>query len=134
MVRLAEARAKIRLSPEVDVSDVAEALRLYKAALKTFAVAPATGKLDLDLAYTGKAASARAMVPQIARMVRDYLSEGDRHTKTHNTAQLFQEFRKSGAAVPRTLDMDLFKDALRELAANNHVSTTNDMRTFTFAP
>ena len=54
LIRLSEARAKVRLSPTVEVSDVQEALRLYREALKQSATDPKTGIIDISIITTGE--------------------------------------------------------------------------------
>jgi DNA replication licensing factor MCM4 len=49
MIRLSEAHAKMRLSEEVTVDDVKEAVRLIKSAIKESATDPVTGRIDMDL-------------------------------------------------------------------------------------
>ncbi|CAI2161913.1 8691_t:CDS:10 [Funneliformis geosporum] len=53
MIRLAEAYARMRLSNTVEISDVREAERLLKEAIKLSALDPETGRIDLDLITTG---------------------------------------------------------------------------------
>jgi DNA replication licensing factor MCM4 len=59
MIRLAEAHAKMRLSEEVLASDVEEAVRLIKAALKQAATDARTGLIDMGLLTEGVSASER---------------------------------------------------------------------------
>lgn len=49
MIRLSEAHAKMRLSEEVTVDDVHEAVRLIRSAIKESATDPITGRIDMDL-------------------------------------------------------------------------------------
>ena len=49
MIRLSEAHAKMRLSLEVSLDDVKEAVRLIKSAIKESATDPITGRIDMDL-------------------------------------------------------------------------------------
>lgn len=64
MIRLSEAHAKMRcltayiyansrFSEEVEVSDVREASRLIRSAIKEYATDPLTGKIDMELITTG---------------------------------------------------------------------------------
>jgi DNA replication licensing factor MCM4 len=53
MIRLSEAHAKMRFSEEVQVSDVKEAARLIRSAIKEYATDPLTGKIDMELITTG---------------------------------------------------------------------------------
>lgn len=61
MIRLAEAHAKMRLSPHVDLIDVKEAVRLIKSAIKDYATDPKTGRIDMDIVQTGTTAAQRRM-------------------------------------------------------------------------
>lgn len=49
MIRLSEAHAKMRLSTEVTIDDVHEAVRLIRSAIKESATDPLTGRIDMDL-------------------------------------------------------------------------------------
>ena len=53
LIRLSEAHAKTRLSSRVERSDVREALRLYREALKQSATDPRTGIVDIAILTTG---------------------------------------------------------------------------------
>ncbi|WRT70901.1 uncharacterized protein IL334_007900 [Kwoniella shivajii] len=59
MIRLSEAHARMRFSERVELSDVVEAVRLIKSALRESATDPLTGQIDLDLLTTGAASSTR---------------------------------------------------------------------------
>lgn len=56
MIRLAEAHAKMRLSQTVEASDVEEAVRLIKSALKQSATDSRTGLIDMGLLTEGVSA------------------------------------------------------------------------------
>ena len=53
LIRLSEAHAKTRLSSRVERSDVREAMRLYREALKQSATDPRTGIVDISILTTG---------------------------------------------------------------------------------
>jgi len=57
MIRIAEALAKMTLSPEVLPANVTEAVRLIKTALQQSATNPTTGEIDMDILATGKSNS-----------------------------------------------------------------------------
>ena len=69
LIRLSEAHAKMRLSPEVDLDDVLEAVRLVKAAVKEYATDKRTGKIDLDLIQVGASAAQRRARQDLRREV-----------------------------------------------------------------
>ncbi|KAH3676250.1 hypothetical protein WICMUC_002127 [Wickerhamomyces mucosus] len=75
MIRLSEAHAKMRLSDEVELRDVQEAVRLIKSALKDYATDPLTGKIDMDLVQTGQTANERRLKEDLARSVLDFLEK-----------------------------------------------------------
>lgn len=49
MIRLSEAHARMRLSLEVELEDVQEACRLMREAIRTSAMDPRTGKIDMGM-------------------------------------------------------------------------------------
>ncbi len=53
MIRLSEARAKIRLSNLVTKDDVLEAIDLIKVATQAAAIDPSTGQIDMNQLATG---------------------------------------------------------------------------------
>ncbi|KAJ2400518.1 MCM DNA helicase complex subunit [Coemansia sp. RSA 2559] len=73
MIRMSEAHAKMRLSETVEPSDVREASRLMREALREAATDPRTGLIDLDLLTTGFAASDRRQLDAIKRETRNLL-------------------------------------------------------------
>ncbi|KAJ7594273.1 MCM-domain-containing protein [Mycena floridula] len=53
MIRLAEAHARMRFSPFVELEDAKEAFRLMREAIRASAMDPRTGKIDIGLLNTG---------------------------------------------------------------------------------
>jgi len=69
MIRLSEAHAKMRFSEEVEVSDVKEAARLIRSAIKEYATDPLTGKIDMELITTGLSTMQRRARSDLRREV-----------------------------------------------------------------
>jgi DNA replication licensing factor MCM4 len=77
MIRLSEAHARMRLSPTVDVTDVQEACRLMREAIRTSAMDPRTGKIDMGLLNTGTGAGQSRLRDDMRKAVLGLL-EGSR--------------------------------------------------------
>jgi DNA replication licensing factor MCM4 len=74
MIRLSEAHARMRYSDFVEAPDVAEAVRLMREALKTAAVDPLTGKIDLGLLNTGVSEGQRRLRADLRRALDSLLT------------------------------------------------------------
>jgi len=61
LIRLAEAHARMRFSEFVELADVKEASRLMREAIRTSAMDPRTGKIDMGLLNTGTGSGQRKM-------------------------------------------------------------------------
>lgn len=61
MIRLSEAHARMRFSFTVDLGDVQEAYRLMRDAIRTSALDPTTGKIDMGMLNTGTGVGQRKM-------------------------------------------------------------------------
>ncbi|KAK0262241.1 MCM DNA helicase complex subunit [Friedmanniomyces endolithicus] len=75
MIRLAEAHAKMRLSPVVTEADVDEAVRLIQSALKQAATDARTGLIDMGLLTEGTSASERKRKEDLKKGVLASLDE-----------------------------------------------------------
>ncbi|KAL2016539.1 hypothetical protein VTK56DRAFT_3433 [Thermocarpiscus australiensis] len=114
MIRLAEAHARMRLSPTVTRDDVREAVRLIQSALKT-AATDAQGRIDMSLLTEGTSAAERKrradMKDAVVRLL-DELTAGGQTVRFSEVARKLAE----GASVPvepgefaevmRTLEME----------------------------
>ncbi|KAG5735126.1 DNA replication licensing factor mcm4 [Termitomyces sp. T112] len=61
MIRLSEAHARMRFSEFVELQDVREAVRLMREAIRTSAMDPRTGKIDMGMLNTGTGSGQRKM-------------------------------------------------------------------------
>jgi len=77
LVRLSEARAKMRLSDEVSYDDAAGAVNLMNATLEKLAKDTETGKLDIDKAFTGVSAKSRRALDRIDALIDRMLEEAE---------------------------------------------------------
>jgi replicative DNA helicase Mcm len=77
LVRLAEARAKMRLSDEVTYDDAAGAVNLMNATLEKLAKDADTGKLDIDKVSSGISAKSRRRLDQIDNLIDRMLEQAD---------------------------------------------------------
>ncbi|KAK5678867.1 MCM DNA helicase complex subunit [Elasticomyces elasticus] len=75
MIRLAEAHAKMRLSPVVTEDDVEEAVRLIQSALKQAATDARTGLIDMGLLTEGTSASERKRKEDLKKGVLSVLDD-----------------------------------------------------------
>ncbi|KAL6945451.1 DNA replication licensing factor, mcm4 component [Hanseniaspora vineae] len=97
MIRLSEAHAKMRLSQEVGLEDVHEAVRLIKSALKQYATDPKTGKIDMSMVQTGKSAVQLQLQEEIARNVLSILNSSTEDQIAVN--DLIKQIKESGQNV-----------------------------------
>lgn len=77
MIRLSEAHARMRFSEFVELQDVKEACRLMREAIRTSAMDPRTGKIDMGMLNTGTGQGQRKMRDDMRREVLGVL-EGAR--------------------------------------------------------
>ncbi|KAG0225157.1 hypothetical protein BGW41_004812 [Actinomortierella wolfii] len=120
MVRLAEARAKLRLSQTVSREDVEEASRLIREGLRESAMDPRTGLLDMDLLTTGQGSYDRGNLEEMRREVLAILERDPRVTIRWDDA--YNTFRNQ-SAVP--ISESQFSRVLSELEQQQHIRVTN---------
>ncbi|MCI4364648.1 MAG: AAA family ATPase [Thermoplasmata archaeon] len=75
LVRLSEAAARARLSPDVDVQDARRAIQVMENFLKRVSTSE-DGKLDIDLAQSGVSHSQRERLDIVMRVMRELQEEG----------------------------------------------------------
>ncbi len=112
LVRLSEAAAKARLSPEVGVEDAQRAIQIMQNFLRRVAMTEG-GKLDVDLVQSGVSHSQRERLDIVMRVMRElqdrpegafsveeYLEAADRAGVPRNRAEaLLQTLRNQGEVI-----------------------------------
>ncbi|KAF8902618.1 cell division control protein 54 [Gymnopilus junonius] len=73
LIRLSEAHARMRFSEFVELSDVKESSRLMREAIKTSAMDPRTGKIDMGLLNTGTGTGQRKMREDMRKEILNVL-------------------------------------------------------------
>lgn len=76
MIRLSEGHARMRLSAFVEVEDVQEAYRLMREAIRTSAMDPRTGKIDMGMLNTGTGQGQRRLREDMRKEILTILSSG----------------------------------------------------------
>lgn len=119
MIRLAEAHAKMRLSPEVTEDDVEEAVRLIQSALKQAATDARTGLIDMGLLTEGTSASERKRKEDLKSGVLAVLDEMLRAGGT--TARYGDVVRTLSEQSSVPIEGQDFADAARSLEQEGKV-------------
>ncbi len=74
MIRLSEGHARMRLSEFVEVDDVREAYRLMREAIRTSAMDPRTGKIDMGMLNTGTGQGQRKLRDDMRKEILNVLN------------------------------------------------------------
>jgi len=122
MIRLAEAHAKMRLSPDVTVDDVKEAVRLIKSAIKESATDPVTGRIDMDL-LAGISGSERRRKQDLKTALIKLLDE---LTASGNGVKYGELISKLQEQSGITIENSEFTEALRAAEAEGQVRVAGD--------
>ena len=75
LIRLSEARARLRFAQFVEKEDVNEAVELIKIATQQAATDPVTGVIDMDMIQTGITATSRETMNKLGGMIRNVLRD-----------------------------------------------------------
>merc|ERR1712048_1548078 len=75
LIRLSEALAKMELRETVTAADVAEAIRLLKAATYAAAVDPETGLIDMEQLIVGVGAAKRKRAKELESLFQEIVAE-----------------------------------------------------------
>lgn len=71
MIRISESLAKMRLSENVELQDVEEAVLLIKNALQQSATDPSTGKINMDIITTGQTKTSTEKLNVICNFIKN---------------------------------------------------------------
>lgn len=123
MIRLSEAHAKMRLSATVEASDVREAVRLIKSALKQAATDARTGLIDMALLTEGTSASERRRKEDLKNGV---LAALDDMTRSGTAVRLSDVIRRIGEGASVPVEGQEVVEALRALEAEGKVQVTGE--------
>lgn len=69
LIRIAEARARVHLREEVTVEDAEAAIILMQKSLEQVGIDVETGKIDIDILYTGKPRSLQLLLQKVLEIV-----------------------------------------------------------------
>ena len=126
LIRLSEARARLRFSEYVEKEDVEEAVSLIKVATQQAATDPVTGVIDMDLLQTGITSSSRARMGQIVDIIktilRDYQENARKGVKYNSLGdEIRKRVNELGQQSFNFTDFD-YRDALKKLEDENIVA------------
>jgi DNA replication licensing factor MCM4 len=124
MIRLAEAHAKMRLSETVEDSDVFEAVRLIKSALKQAATDQRTGLIDMGLLTEGVSASERRrkedLKSGVLGLLDDLLRSGSHAVRVSEVTKQMAE------NSTEQIDAQEILDVLRQLESEGQLMITGE--------
>ncbi|EAN80175.1 minichromosome maintenance (MCM) complex subunit, putative [Trypanosoma brucei brucei TREU927] len=123
MIRLAEARSKMRLGDTVSVEDVREAKWLISAALKEAATDPRTGRINLDVfnAPDPTRQTVEGSMLRLEKLIEQrYISAG--HT-TATVSELRLALNESFGSSMRPLSIVQFMELLALMVGGDHVKS-----------
>ncbi|KAJ5628701.1 DNA replication licensing factor Mcm4 [Penicillium lividum] len=124
MIRLSEAHARMRLSSEVTVSDVEEAVRLIRSAIKQAATDARTGLIDMGLLTEGTSASERRLRDDLKKAVLARLE--DRGGVNHAPVRWTDLYRDMNEHSDLQIEHQQFSDAVRSLEAEGAVNVLGE--------
>jgi len=109
MIRLSEAHARMRLSSKVELEDVKEAARLMKEAIRTSAMDPRTGKIDMGLLNTGTGSGQRKLRDDMRKAVLDVLNAAGKNRNVKWSEVVKQLNEQSSVKVDATEFSEVIK-------------------------
>lgn len=121
LIRLSEARARMRFSQVVEVEDVDEARRLMNVATQTAATDPKTGRIDMDLLATGHSTRDKERLQEMEDQLVEVLGN-----KSLTRDALFKAFNDQAQLK---MGQTEFSDLLRDLGHGGSIRVTKKGRT-----
>jgi DNA replication licensing factor MCM4 len=112
-----------RLSDEVALEDVQEAIRLVREAMLSNAVDPLTGKIDMDLINTGKSSALRERQADLKRQIKALLAA--RPSPSLDFGTLHAEM-SAQSSIP--VNDKWLRDVLEELVEEEFIRVTGNVR------
>jgi len=123
LIRLSEAHARMRFSDFVQVPDVREGYRLMKEAIRTSAMDPRTGKIDMGLLNTGTGSGQRKMREDMRREVLNIL---DTHAKNGRAIKYTEVVRLLGEQSSIKIDSIEFAEVVKALENESIVKVVGE--------
>lgn len=125
MIRLAEAHAKMRLSPTVEESDVLEAVRLIRSAIKASATDARTGLIDMGLLSEGGSAVDRRRKEDLKRGLLQVLDQDD-GVRSGNAMRYAELYRRVSDGAGVEVEGAEFSEAIRSLEGEGKVMVVGE--------
>ena len=112
---------QMRLSDKVEVSDVEEANRLHREALKQSATDPMSGKIDVTILTTGQSEAGRKRRDEVKRSLREVIDKKGKKVQTINYLKTWNDLKEASDVM---ITRDMFEDALKDLSDDNVITLT----------
>lgn len=96
----------MRLSEYVELDDVREASRLMKEAIRTSAMDPRTGKIDMSLLNTGTGSGQRKMRDDMRKAVLDVLNAAGNKNRNVKWNEVVRQLNEQSSVKVDTADFN----------------------------
>jgi DNA replication licensing factor MCM4 len=96
----------MRLSDYVELEDVREASRLMKEAIRTSAMDPRTGKIDMSLLNTGTGSGQRKMRDDLRKAILDVLNTSGNKNRNVKWGEVVRQLNEQSSVKVDTADFN----------------------------